>query len=295
VGRRWDAAVDTCGYLPRVVRASAEILSPSVDRYVFISTQSVYADMSRTGIDETAPLTSITGEQLEKANRIDASGQASALTYGELYGGLKALCEQAALETLPGRVLIIRPGLIVGPDDYSDRFTYWVARIARGGEVLAPGSPERYVQFIDARDLAEWTVRMIERVEEGVYNASGSPRSLTMGRVLEECKSVCASDASLTWVDEEFLLREEVGAWGEMPLWIPEAAAPHLKGFMFLNCNKAIDAGLSFRPLRDTIKDTLSWYETNRPDEELKAGIAPDKERRVLRKWHETQAASPLT
>ena len=286
-GGRWDAVVDTCGYLPITVRVSAEILSHSVDRYVFISSLSVYADVSIPGVDETAPIAGLTSEQLEKANRIDSSGQASAMTYGEMYGGLKALSEQAAQEVLPNRVLIIRPGLIVGSYDYTDRFTYWVERVARGGEVLAPGRPDRYVQFIDVRDLAEWTVRMIERKETGVYNANGLPNNLRMERVLEECKAISKSDAFFTWVSDDFLLQEKVAAWSEVPLWIPEEDAPHLKGFMFINCNKAVGSGLSFRPLNDTIRDILTWRETDRLNEELKAGIDPDKEQRLLRKWHE--------
>jgi 2'-hydroxyisoflavone reductase len=290
-GRRWDAVIDTCGYLPRTVRASAEILSQSVDAYVFISSVSVYADVSVLGIDETAPTKALTSEQLDQANAIDSSGQASAVTYGKMYGGLKALCEQAAEEVLPDRVLTIRPALIVGPYDYTDRFTYWVQRIALGneaGEVLAPGRPDRCVQFIDVRDLAEWTVRMIERKETGVYNANSLPNNFTMEGVLEECKTVSDSDACFTWVSEEFLMREKVAPWSEMPLWMPEEGAPHLKGFMFISCNKAVGAGLSFRPLNDTIKDILSWRETNRLNEELKAGIDTDKEQRLLRKWHET-------
>jgi 2'-hydroxyisoflavone reductase len=287
-GRRWDAVVDTCGYLPRTVRASTEILSDLVDAYVFISSLSVYADVSVPGVDETAPLARLTSEQLQKANEIDSSGQASAVTYGEMYGGLKALCEQTVEEVLPNRGLIIRPGLIVGPDDYTDRFTYWVVRVARGSEVLAPGRPDRYLQFIDVRDLAEWIVRMIEREETGAYNANCLPHQLTMERVLEECKIASDSDASLTWVSDAFLLQEKVAAWSEMPLWLPEEAASHLKGFMFINCDKAVNSGLSFRPLKDTIKDTLTWCETNCLDEELKAGINPDKEQRLLHKWHET-------
>jgi 2'-hydroxyisoflavone reductase len=288
--RRWDAVIDTSGYLPRTVRASAEILSQSVDAYVFISSLSVYADFSLVGIDETAPIATLTSEQLEKANEIDSSGQVSAVTYGKMYGGLKALCEQAVEEVLPNRVLIIRPGLIIGPDDYTDRFTYWVVRVARGGEVLAPGRSGRYVQFIDARDLAEWTVRMIERKEMGVYNVNGLPNSLTMEMVLEECKMVSDSDASFTWASDNFLMQEKVAPWSEMPLWMPEEGAPQLKGFMFINCEKAVGAGLSFRPLNDTIKDTLSWRETNGLKEELKAGIDPDKEQRLLRKWHEMRS-----
>jgi len=289
-GRRWDAVVDTCGYLPRTVKASAEILSHSVDRYVFISSVSAYADLSHTGLEETAALATLTSEQLDQANAIDSSGQASAVTYGKMYGGLKALCEQAAEEVFPNRVLLIRPGLIVGPDDYTDRFTYWVMRVARGnkiGEVLAPGRPERAVQFIDVRDLAEWIVRMIERKGTGVYNANGLPQSLTMERMLEECKTVSDSDASFTWVGDDFLMQEKVAPWSEMPLWIPEEDAAHLPALMFINCDKAVESGLTFRPLNETIKDILTWRATTRTDEELKAGIDPDKEQRLLRKWHE--------
>lgn len=287
-GHRWDAVIDTCGYLPRIVRASAETLSHSVDCYVFISSLSVYADVSEAGIDESARRATLTNEQLKKANEIDSSGQASAVTYGKMYGGLKALCEQAAEEIMPNRVLIIRPGLIVGSYDYSGRFTYWVVRVARGGEVLAPGRPDRYVQFIDVRDLAEWIVRMVEQKETGVYNANSVAYTLTMGRVLEECKTACNSDAFFTWVSDEFLLQEQVAAWSEVPLWTPEEAASHMKGFMFINCNKAVGAGLSFRPLPDTIRDTLTWRETHCPNEELKAGLDADKEQALLRKWHTT-------
>jgi 2'-hydroxyisoflavone reductase len=287
-GRRWDAVVDTCGYLPRAVKASAEFLSDSINVYVFISSQSVYADVSRKGTDESAPLAMLTSEQLETANQIESSGQASAATYGKMYGGLKALCEQAAEAVLPNRVLTIRPGLIVGPYDYTDRFTYWVVRVAGGGEVLAPGYPDRCVQFIDVRDLAEWIVSMIERGETGAYNANGLPGTLTMQTLLEECQRTTGSDASFTWVSEEFLLREKVAAWSEMPLWLPEEAAPHLKGFMFINCEKAVGAGITFRPLNDTIQDTLTWCDTNGRNEQLKAGIDTDKEQRLLHKWHET-------
>jgi 2'-hydroxyisoflavone reductase len=285
-GRRWDAMVDTCGMLPRAVRAAAEVLADSVDRYVFISSQNVYVDVSVPGVDETFPLRTLTTEQLAEANAIDTAGEPS---YGAMYGGLKALCEQAAEEVMPDRVLSIRPGLIVGPYDYTDRFTYWVVRVARGGEVLAPSRPERFVQFIDVRDLADWTVTMIERRAAGVYNANGPTNSVTMQDVLDQCKSVSDSDASFTWVSEDFLLQENVSAWTEMPLWLPEDAAPHLKGFMFVNCDKAVQAGLRHRPLAGTISDTLTWYQSSDANEELKAGIDAEKEQTLLRKWRETQ------
>jgi 2'-hydroxyisoflavone reductase len=282
-GRRWDAVVDTCGMVPRAVRVAAEALSDSVDRYVFISSQNAYADVSVPGVDETFPVRTLTTEELAEANAIDTAGQPS---YGQLYGGLKALCEHGAEAVMPGRVLTIRPGLIVGPYDYTDRFTYWPVRVARGGEVLAPGRPDRFVQLIDARDLAEWTVSMIEQRAAGVYNANGPTNTMTMQSVLEECRSAGDSDASFTWVSEDFLLQEEVSAWSEMPLWLPEEAAPHLKGFMFINCDKAVQAGLQYRPLTNTIRDTLTWYQTS-ANKELKAGINAEKEQALLRKWRE--------
>jgi 2'-hydroxyisoflavone reductase len=282
-GRQWDAVVDTSGHLPLAVRAAAEVLADNVERYVFISTQNAYRDVSIPGIAESYPLASLTTEQLDRANAIDTSGQPS---YAELYGGLKALCEQAVAEAMPNRALILRPGLIVGPFDYTDRFTYWPVRIARGGEVLAPGRPDRFIQLIDARDLAEWTISMIERKATGVYNTHGVPHKLTMRRLLNECKSVSRSDAEFTWVTEDFLLKENVAAWSALPLWLPEEAAPHLNGFMFISPEKAIAAGLTFRPLSETISDTLTWYQTTRSDKSLKAGLDRDKERGLLYKWH---------
>lgn len=284
-GRRWDAAIDTSGYLPRSVNASARVLSDAIERYVFISSVSVYADLNPSDIPETAPLATLSSEQLEAANVVDSSGDVSAVNYGKMYGGLKALCEQAAEAVLPNRVLIIRPGLIVGPYDYSGRFTYWVSRVARGGEVLAPGRPGRVVQFIDARDLAEWIIRMIERNAKGVYNANGWPNNLTMETVLGKCKTVSDSDARITWVSESFLLEEEVAPWSEMPLWVPE---DYKQGLMSINCDKAVSAGLTFHKLDETIADVLTWSQSSRPDDELKAGMDSAKEQRLLRKWHET-------
>jgi 2'-hydroxyisoflavone reductase len=285
-GRSWDVVIDTCGYLPHNVTAAAEALADSIDRYVFISSISAYADLSRAGIEETAPLATLTSEQLADANAIDSSGDTSAMNYGKLYGGLKALCEQAVEAGLPERSLIIRPGVIVGPDDYTDRFTYWVVRLARGGEVLAPDRPARRVQFIDVRDLAGWIVIMSERRATGRYNANCLP-AFTMGAVLQECKAVSGSDAQLTWVSEEFLLSEKVRAWSELPLWLPESS-PSATGLMSVNCDKAISTGLSFRPLRETIEDILKWSQSH-PADEWKAGLDPTRERELLRKWHERQ------
>lgn len=289
-GRSWDAVIDTCGYLPRSVKASAEALSDAVERYVLISSISAYADFSVSGIDETAPVATLTEEQLHRANQIDTTGEVSGATFAEMYGALKVMCERAAEEVLPGRVLMIRAGQIVGSFDYTDRFTYWVERVARGGEVLAPGNPNRFVQFIDVRDLCEWIIQIIERRAIGVFNATGVPNKLTMARMLEECKVVSRSNASFTWVSEDFLSQEKVAVWSEMPLWLSEETAPELKGFLLINCDKAMASGLKFRPLDDTIQDVLAWRETNCENEKLKAGIDSDKERKLLRKWHEAHS-----
>lgn len=288
-GRRWDVVVDMCGQLPRAVKATAETLSRSVEHYVFISSQSAYADVSVPGVDESAALKSLTSEQLDSAYQIDTTGEPS---YGALYGGLKALCEQAAEEGMPQRVLIIRPGLIVGPYDNTDRFTYWPLRVARGGEVLAPGRPERPVQLIDARDLAEWIVLMAERGAVGVYNANRPPNTLTMQNVLDECKSISDSDTRFTWASEAFLHAEKVMAWSEMPLWLPETEAPQLAGFMYVNCAKSLSSGLRIRPLSETIRDTLVWARVALGNAVLKAGIDPEREQTLLRKWHESESHS---
>src|SRR5574337_1126119 len=176
-GRRWDVVIDTCGFVPRIVRASTELLADAIDHYVFISSLSVFKDFSVSGMDESAAVSTLADETVEEVN-------------GETYGPLKALCEQAAERVMPGRVLIIRPGLIVGSHDPTDRFAYWPQRVAQGGEVLAPGHPNRAIQMIDVRDLAEWIVQMVETGRSGVYNATGPDYALTMGQLLEACKTV---------------------------------------------------------------------------------------------------------
>ncbi|MDP9373627.1 MAG: SDR family oxidoreductase [Chloroflexota bacterium] len=276
-GRRWDAVVDTSGRLPRHVRASAGTLAGGVARYIFISTISVYAGFSRPGMDESAPTGTLADEESEEQT-------------GATYGPLKALCEREAEAAMPGRTLVLRPGLIVGPHDPTDRFTYWPRRVARGGEVLAPGRPDRPVQFIDARDLAGWAVRMAETGGTGVYNATGPADPLTLGRLLDACNEVGGGDARFTWVDEGFLLAEGVGPWMELPLWVPDT--PEMAGFAAVDCRKAIAAGLTFRPLADTIRATLDWDATRSSNHEWRAGLAPAREAHLLAAWHRRPAAT---
>jgi 2'-hydroxyisoflavone reductase len=285
-GRRWDAVIDTSGYLPQQVKTSAGMLSRVIDLYVYISSISAYADFSQMGITEDAPVHNLTRPQQAKANAVDTSGPVSAVSFGEMYGGLKALCEQAAEEEMPGgRTLVIRPGLIVGPGDNTDRFTYWPVRVSRGGEMIAPGRTTRELQFIDVRDLAEWTIHMIEQGKSGTYNANGLPASTTMAELLDESKRISGSDATFSWIADEFLIEQGVTPWSELPLWVPEYDSQDSRGFMFVNVRKAVGDGLKFTPLAETIKDTLDWFKTDRFEPERKAGLSPEKEAVILRSW----------
>ena len=265
-GRRWDAVIDTCGYVPRVVRASAGLLAGAVDHYTFVSSISVYPDNMGPGADEGAPVEELEDPTVEEIT-------------GETYGGLKALCERAAEAEMPGRVLNVRPGLISGPHDPTDRFTYWPRRVATGGEVLAPDRPELRVQFIDVRDLAGWMVKMSAEQRTGTYNATGPAYELRMGKLLEECEAV-GGDAKIVWVSEEFLEENGVEPFTELPLWVPREYA----GMLAVDCGKAIAAGLTFRPVSETIRDVLEW-DSNRAEPELAAGLKPDRERELLSAW----------
>lgn len=271
-GRRWDAVIDPSGYLPRLVRASAEFLADAVDRYCFISTISVYEALFTAGMDEAAPVGTLADPGTEEIT-------------GESYGPLKVLCEQAVEAALPGRALVIRPGLIVGPNDPTDRFTYWPVRVARGGEVLAPASPASPVQVIDVRDLAEWTLRMVEARQTGTFNATGPAAPLTLGDLLETCRTLSASDARFTWVSEEFIARNDVSEWMDLPLWIA-SADQNMAGFQAISIARALGAGLQFRPLETTVRDTLAWHATRPASHEWRAGLAPAREAELLARWH---------
>jgi len=264
-GRRWDAVIDTCGYVPRIVRASANLLADAAPHYTFVSSISVYRDLSAAGIDETAPLGELEDAATEKIT-------------GQTYGPLKAACEQVVMEAYPTGALCVRPGLIVGPHDPTDRFTYWPSRVARGGRVLVPGHPEREVQFIDVRDLAEWIVRMVERRRTGVFNATGPARPLTMLALLETCRKVAASDADFVWLEDEFLIEQGVHPYTEAPLWVPGTHDT-------VDCHLAISEGLVFRLLEETIQDTLVWDRT-RPNGAVRAaGLKPEREQELLSAW----------
>ena len=279
-GRKWDVVIDNPTMLPKWVHDAAEILKGNVDRYIFISTISVYGDVPTPGLDETAPVAKYDGADAMKETRDTVIASKFAL-----YGPLKALSEKEVEKWFPGKACIIRPGLIVGPGDETDRFTYWPVRIDRGGDVLAPGNPSDPVQFIDARDLAEWTIRMAEMGATGVYNATGPATPLTIGGMLEGIRTALGSNAKFTWVPADFLEKEKVAPWSDMPVWVPPTGEDG--GMGAVSIKRALDKGLTFRPLAETARDTLAWF-TAQPkehQEKLKAGITAEREAEVLAAW----------
>ena len=267
--RAWNAVIDVAGYFPRIVRLSASGLERSVGRYVFISSISVYPEstLKKIGIDEKDPVGKLEDESVEEIT-------------GGTYGPLKALCEKTVLDLYGDRGLVIRPGLIVGPNDPTDRFTYWPVRVARGGEVLAPENPEVPVQIIDVRDLSEFVIKMIEANATGIYNATGPDYELTFGEMLETCKQVSHSDAHFNWASAEFLKQHNVEEWSDMPVWVPDNEES--AGFSRVNVSKAVKAGLTFRPLEDTVRDTIVWAGTRPADHEWRAGLKAEREKELL-------------
>jgi 2'-hydroxyisoflavone reductase len=262
-GREWDAAIDPSGYFPAVVRASAEALRDSVARYLFVSSVSVYADLSE-GPSEESPRAELGDQPIDEM-----------LPEYENYGALKALCEDAVWVVYGDRATIVRPGLIVGPHDPTGRFTYWPHRAARGGEMVVPAPPERTVQFVDVRDLGRWLVELLERDEGGAFNATRS--AVSWRELIDSARSVAGSDATPVWIPDEFLSEHDVGEWMELPLWL---ADPEWVGMNQADVSRAEAAGLSHRPLEDTIRGTLDEAETTDG-----AGMKPDRELELLEAW----------
>lgn len=266
-GREWDAVIDVAGYVPRVVHLSAQGLEKSVKRYVFISSISAYADFKKVGINESDPVGKLEDESVEEIT-------------GETYGPLKALCEKTVQDIYGDRALIIRPGLIVGPYDPTDRFTYWPMRVKRGGDMITPDKPQTPIQIVDVRDLSEFIIKLIAENASGIYNATGPDSELFMGGFLDACRRVTGSVAAFHWASQEFLKEHEVTPWSDMPVWIPDTEED--AGFSRVDVSKPVNAGLKFRPLEDTIRDTIAWAEMRPADHEWRAGLNPDKERILL-------------
>lgn len=279
-GQRWDAVVDCCGYVPRVVGASTARLRDAVGRYVFISTISVYRDFSRPGIDEDAPVA-----ELDDPTTEDVPAH---------YGALKAACERVVADAFGERASIVRPGLIVGPHDPTGRFTYWVERAERGGEILAPEGGALPVQFIDVRDLAAWIVTLLERDVGGTFNATDA--GSTLGALLDACIAAAgtADRACVTYVAADFLQGHGVAPWTGLPLWV---TADDI-GIHRISIDRARAAGLAWRPLAGTVADTLRWSRdvraaggTTTASRFGRVGPTPEREAELLAAWH-ARAAS---
>ena len=264
-GGRWDVAVDTSAYVPRQVRGVAAVLQGRVAQYQLVSSISVYAEPIVPGADESAPLQALADPDTETIT-------------AETYGGLKALCEEAAQKAFGDRCLVLRPGLIVGPHDPTGRFSWWAHRLLLGGEVLAPGDPATPVQFIDARDLAAWMLLQAERGTSGVFNLTGPTEAIGMGDLLDAARDALNPAAMLTWVDERFVIDQGVAPWSELPVWLPsDQAAMHT-----LAIAAAVAAGLKTRPVADTLRDTAHWLQQAQGKA---VGLAAEKEAAVLAAW----------
>ena len=272
-GRKWDAVIDTSGYFPKQLRSSTGVLAGQVGQYVFISSISAYATPSKAGMDESAPLARLApGTDVDAIDKITEQN----------FGALKLLCEEAAEKAMPGRTLNIRPGYIVGVRDGSDRFTYWPVRVAKGGEMLAPGRPADPVQFIDVRDLGEWTIRMVEARSNGVFHATGPKDRLAMGEFLAACRKVSGSNTTFTWVDEPAMTKLGLSPDADFPIWTSPTGPD--AGIGDVSLARALKAGLTFRPLEVTVADTLAYWRSL-PDErraQMRAGLAAEKEAAAL-------------
>ncbi len=256
-GQRFDAVIDCCGYTPEQIARTVESLDAEASLYTFISSISVHVSFAPgVAYDESAPV---------------ATGH-------EGYGPQKARAEEAIQAALPGRVACLRPGLIVGAFDPTGRFTYWPQRVARGGDVLAPGRPERPVQIIDARDLAAWCLQLARTRTTGVFNAIGP--TLPFAELLHTCREVAGSDANFIWMSDAEVLAKNVAPWTELPLWIPEND-PESGGMLLADNRRAVAAGLKLRPLRETVADTLRWASAN-ADFASAATLSPQREQQCL-------------
>ena len=274
-GREWDLVVDTSLYLPGHAGDMAAMLADSVGHYVMISTISVYADGTEFSVDESGPVGTVALEDIEKVTTISDVYRVGG---GQFYGPLKALCEQELEGAMPGRVTSLRPGVIAGRDDPSDRLPYWVVRAAQGGEILAPEPKQLTAQFTDVRDLGIFSVEFGAAKTAGIFNAAGFPEPLSMEELLHACAQEMGAECSFTWASEEFLLEHKVRPFAELPFWLPTGAAHEYP------MTKGVAAGMQFRPIAETIRETAEWFFETR-DETYKwrwYGMQPERERQLL-------------
>jgi nucleoside-diphosphate-sugar epimerase len=281
--RYWDVVLDTSGFIPYTVQNTTNLLKDRVKHYTFISSISVYQDWVQENLDENYPTLEIS---LEEANKLSMDADGPIYEY---YGHFKALCEQIAEKNMPGRVLNVRAGLLIGPNDYTDRIPYWIHRIAKGGKVLVPGNQNRRVQVIDNKDLSNWILDMEEKGLTGTFNTTGPNYPLSIKEFIDTCIQVTGSNAEVVWADEQFLMDQKVAPWTEMPLWVPEnhpisaETGEPWKGAFSINVDKAIESGLTFRPLEESLADIYEWEKTRHlTEDEWKSGMRAEKEKELL-------------
>ena len=277
-GRTWDVCIDNPTSLPFWVRDAGQVLKGNVGHYLFISTISVYADGSKPGINENSPLAQYKGK-----DAMAETQQTLRADIENLYGPLKALSEAEAHKQFGKNVTIVRPGYIVGPRDETDRFTYWPHRVAQGGEILVPGDGNDPIQIIDGRDLGEWMIRLAEAGTTGTFNACGPDYPLSMDAMLYGCQAVTGGGMRLTHVDQTFLQEQQVG----LPIWVPSKDSEYA-GYGSVSNQRAIAAGLTFRPLATTVQDLLAWFRSLPAERQAKlnAGVTREKEAELLKAWH---------
>ena len=286
-GRKFDVVIDNPVQIPRWVTEAGAVLADNTNRYMFVSTLSAYRSRKKVGITEKDE------DQLSEPAPVNAYPNANSRPAGDTtspvsqYGNLKVRGEMNAREVFGNKAIIVRPGLIVGPGDLTDRFSYWPVRVEQGGEMLAPGTIDDPVAYIDARDFTEFMIRLAEQDASGTYNCVGpTSKGITVGEMLYGIKAVTTADTRFTWVDADFIAANRLRPYADLPVWMPPRG--ETEGWARMDCSKAIAAGLTFRTLADTARATLAYYHAQPKErqETLRAGLKPDREREVLAAWH---------
>jgi len=283
-GRTWDCVIDTCGFEPRTVQRSVRALAGHAGAYAFVSSVHAYADWPAQGVDETFPRHTCAPDTAPD----DVP-----------YNALKAGCERAVEDGFPGRALVVNPGIIVGPGENVGRLPWWLETIARGGRVLAPGTPDRALQLIDARDIAAFVLDRLAEGDTGRYLATGVRANTTMGELLRACVDATGADTELVWADEQFLRAHDVAPWTDMPLWAPDV--PEVSGTWTASSAKALAAGLRCRPVAETVADTWRALDDGghpRPkylQGRIPVGLDKDKHDAVLAAWDARGSQGPAS
>ena len=278
--KHWDIVIDTSGYVPSAVSSTAQLFAGKIESYIYISSLSVYGQVT-TAVNETTPVNVIDDAHLDKAESLNSGDESpTAMTYGEYYGPLKARCEQVVNSVFIDNSVILRPGLVVGSHDYTNRLSYWVDRMMRGGVFLAPNNAQTPIRFILARDLAEWTIQCVESNRTGIYNLPG-PAGLTFGELFQTIQKHLKNDATPFWVKESQLLKAEVKPWTDLPLWLPEA----LQGILKIGDQKAVESGIQYSSFARIMDDVINWVHNDTKNYKIKVGLSAERESSLLKQF----------